>query len=85
MINKIILFLKKSYKFIKSIKFSPFSLQSRFKPKRLYSDFFVLNTAFAKTFFVAENIYYLYKKKNLKVNHEFKFYDEEGIFFQEFN
>ena len=78
MVNKTFLFFKKLLKFIKVIKYSPFSLQSRFKPRRLYSDFFVLNTKFHRTFFIAENVYYLYEKRKLKVNHEFKFFDEEG-------
>ena len=84
MIKTTLSFFKKILKFLRGFKYSPFSLHSRFKPNRLYSDFFVLNTKFARTFFIAENIYYLYEKKKFKVNHEFKFFDEEGKVLQKF-
>ena len=85
MIKKTLSFFKKLLKFLRELKYSPFSLQSRFKPNRLYSDFFVLNTKFARTFFIAENIYYLYEKKKFNIDHELKFFDVEGNVIQKLN
>ena len=85
MIKKTLSFFKKLLKFLRELKYSPFSLQSRFKPNRLYSDFFVLNTKFTRTFFIAENIYYLYEKKKFNIDHELKFFDVEGNVIQKLN
>ena len=85
MIKKTLSFFKKLLKFLRELKYSPFSLQSRFKPNRLYSDFFVLNKKFTRTFFIAENIYYLYEKKKFNIDHELKFFDVEGNVIQKLN
>ena len=88
MLLKLKLFLKKFLNLIektKAIKYSPFSLKEKLSSSKLYSDFFILNTKFARTIFIAENIYSLYKKKDIKVTHEFNFFQKDGKFLQKLN
>lgn len=69
------------YKFLsfqKNKNFIPFKFKSFINPERIYSDFFICNTKFYKTIFIAENIYGLLKSKEEEVAHKFNFYSQDG-------
>ena len=74
--------LIKSFIFLKNKNYIPFTLRSFTNPETLYSDFFVFDTKSYKYIFIAENIFSLLNKTKLEVEHKFKFYSKDGIFFQ---
>lgn len=78
MSNKKIIKIKNFLAHVKSRVFMPYTLFSEFLPKNSYSCFFVLNTSFYKTKFIAENLYSILSKKKVEVCHRFKFFNSSG-------
>ena len=78
MANKKFIKLKNFLAHVKSRVFMPYSLFSEFFPRKSYSCFFILNTSFYKTKFIAENLYSILLNKKVEVCHRFKFFDSLG-------
>ena len=72
--------LKNILAHLKSKSFMPYTLISELSPRKEYSCFFVYNTKFYKTEFIAENIFSLLSENKVEVTHRLKFFDINGKF-----
>tara|TARA_B100001248_G_scaffold238951_1_gene203894 strand:- start:544 stop:1368 length:825 start_codon:yes stop_codon:yes gene_type:complete len=74
--SKIKIFLS----YLKNINHNSYSLSSMLNPPPNVSDFFVFDTYCDKVVFIAENLRALILGKEINVNHNFKFFSQDGSF-----
>ena len=76
--SKIKIFLS----YLKNINHNSYSLSSMLYPPPNVSDFFVFDTYCDKVVFIAENLRALILGKEINVNHNFKFFSQDGSFLE---
>lgn len=69
-----------AWQHLKNRSTQPFKLSSFLYPYTNYSDFFIYSSKINENIFIAENIFSFLDRKQLKVTHEFNFYDDRGVF-----